>query len=288
MSVIGTAEALHRLQQRNARAIRDAVDDLAAAKLSGDPRTYTRSFDALAALLRDEGQVGALLGAWRLLVEVDALKAKRSYADAIPPVISVEAEDAVASLLERRPELASTWQEVQAAWTERRGFALARSADVVLTGRIQTATQHALARGDSLAVATREIRRLAQEHGLEFSEGYAATVHRTVTASAFTEGRMRQARSPAVRAVAPGWRFDATLDPDVRPNHKAADGFVAHQDDPVWRELAPPLGFQCRCALALATAAEVRKAGAMTKDGTVRYRRAPAGAEPDEGFKALG
>ena len=48
-----------------------------------------------------------------------------------------------------------------------------------------------------------------------------------------------------------GLEFLATLDDNVRENHRAADGLIAAPEDPVWNSLSPPLGHNCRCTLRL-------------------------------------
>ncbi len=72
----------------------------------------------------------------------------------------------------------------------------------------------------------------------------------------------------------------------MRPNHLAADGFVAAVDDPVWQQLTPPLGFNCRCALAIVTKRKARQAGVIDEDGSAIFQAKPAGAGPDAGFRA--
>jgi SPP1 gp7 family putative phage head morphogenesis protein len=114
----------------------------------------------------------------------------------------------------------------------------------------------------------------------------ADTIFRTVTTAAYSEGRKSMADDPAVRAVVSGWRYDATLDSDVRPNHRAADNFSATLDDPVWRTLTPPLGFNCRCALSIVTPDEARAAGIVDRRGNPIYQSVPPGAGPDPGFRA--
>ena len=94
------------------------------------------------------------------------------------------------------------------------------------------------------------------------------------------------ADDPDIRRNLVGWRFDATNDSDVRHNHWAADGFMAVLDDPVWSQLRPPLGYNCRCALGVVTRRQGVKAGLIDRKGNVLIQRkaVPAGAGADPGF----
>lgn len=308
------------LQSRGVQPIVEALDRLVVAKLGRDNRVMLQALDGLGRVLRQTGSLSELLGRRRLLLEAkDIANGTRSlerrfgldltcgreslwradfvlslYADlprnAVPPVPSLNFAEAVESILERQPELAPGWRATQEAWTERRAFALARSADVILSDRLRLTAGRLLAEGRTLSEAVRVIRGEARRHDPEdagtFTEGYAATVYRTVSASAFTQGRIKQAQDPAVQAVTPGWRYTATRDNDVRPNHWRANGLIAWHDDPVWAGLTPPLGYNCRCVLELATRAELRQAGRLTDTGRVRAA-VPQGAGPDEGFVGL-
>lgn len=103
---------------------------------------------------------------------------------------------------------------------------------------------------------------------------------RTRVAEARTAGALAAGRAAKV-----GLRFVTMEDERVRPNHAAAEGFVAHARDPVWFGLAPPLGWRCRCGLALVDRDELQRRGlANAKGEPVRYRTMPAGAHADAGF----
>lgn len=99
----------------------------------------------------------------------------------------------------------------------------------------------------------------------------ADTAWNTMLAAAESAGRFRAAEELAARAPI-ALRFVAVHDDRVRPNHLACDGFTAHPSDPVWRFVAPPLGFNCRCKLVVQPVARVGP------------QRPPPGGGPDAGF----
>ena len=252
------------------------------------------------------GQVIAgadLLGRRRLQLEVDSIAKPQKFAAAAyaatPPsglffLPKVAFKEAVEDLLERVPEVAPGWRAAQEVYTEG-GFAAARAASDSIAGQIQRAVASAARNGHSQEGTERRILRalrsgesLAEELGIDpvgFTRAYADTVFRTVSSSSYARGRREQAKSPAVRKATAGWRYTAAMDEDTRENHRAADGLVAHFDDPIWSSLAPPLGYNCRCSLELVPTVELRVAGLADRSGEMTGRATrPPGAGADFGF----
>lgn len=277
-----SADALEQLQDRTATQVRDAMDRVVLSALKGSVSKQAQA--ELGQAVVRAAALADMLGRRALLQELDAKLGRRSYADDTTPLIAaVPFDQAIESLLSREPRLAEGWLEVQQVYTLEHGFSLARGMTEVLTDKVQLFLAQSMQQGASALDAERQLQFLASAHDVGFTSGYAQTVYRTNLNSAYTAGRMRQARTPAVRAVAPGFRFDAVGDADTRPNHKALDGFVALQNDPVWQTCSPPLGYNCRCTLALALRSEVEAAG-LVRGGRARSRPKPAGAGPDAGF----
>jgi len=68
-------------------------------------------------------------------------------------------------------------------------------------------------------------------------------------------------------------------------NHDAADGVILRVDNPEWRRIAPPLGYNCRCQVTLMSTPALRRMGRIGPDGQVIESRVPSGAFPDPGFR---
>lgn len=276
------ADALEQLQDRTATTVRDAMDGVVLSVLNGSSSKQAQA--KLGEAVVRAAAMADMLGRYALLKEFDAKVGRRSYSDEPTPLVpAVPFDEAIDALLSRDPRLATGWEEVQAIYTMDHGFSLARAMTQQLTDKVQLFLAQSMDQGSSALDAEQQLRFLASAHDVGFTRGYAQTVYRTNLNSAYTAGRMRQAKAPGVRSVAPGFRYDAVMDDDVRPNHRALDGFVALQNDPVWQQCSPPLGFNCRCTLALALRSEVEAAG-LLRGGRARARTKPAGAGPDPGF----
>lgn len=187
-------------------------------------------------------------------------------------------DEAVDDLISREPRLARSAKLVRKVYSREHGFALAKSTSLEVTKKIQRLLFDGLARGEAPERTREKIERLG------FSRAYAATVYRTNVSTAYAAGRFAQAFDPDVGAIVAGFRFTTSRDPDVRPNHAVAEGIIAGQDDPIWDWISPPLGYNCRCSLAIVTKAEARRLGLLRKDGFMRKARARMGAQADEGF----
>jgi len=202
--------------------------------------------------------------------------------------------EASEELLARHPEVAPGWRATQEVYAEG-GFAAARAASESVAAHVQKSVETAIRRGTSQELVERRILRAlrsgtaeALELGIDpsgFTRAYADTVFRTVSSSSYARGRRLQAETPGVRKATSGWRFTATQDGDTRPNHAATDGLVAHFDDPVWSNYAPPLGYNCRCSLELVPTRELSKLGLANRQGEMTARATPpAGGGADFGF----
>ena len=225
--------------------------------------------------------IADLFGRRRLALEVD--KATKGRAFQVP---QVPFEEAVQDILKRHPVIAKGWKATQEAYLKG-GFAIARSSSTKITAHVQGTIAQSIKQGLSPAAATKQILDKIREGDPEeftYSRSYAETVYRTNMASAYTRGRIEQAKDPVFKRQIGAWMYVTAGDVDVRDNHQAAHKFMAATEDPVWKELRPPLGYNCRCALELVGRREALRRGVVTEDG-FKAQRVPAGAGPDEGFK---
>jgi SPP1 gp7 family putative phage head morphogenesis protein len=163
---------------------------------------------------------------------------------------------------------------------QRHGFAVAYSTKVEVTQKVQAL----VAKGDEEGWDVAEGGRAIAELG-GWSQAYSETVFQTNLANAYTAGRFRQVDTPELGNVIGAFKFRTRRDSNVRPNHAAAEGLIASPDDEIWDRLAPPLGFRCRCGLAIVTFFELKRLG-LLKNGRVLRWSPPLinQAKRDKGF----
>lgn len=187
---------------------------------------------------------------------------------------------AVEDLLAREPMLALSAEAVRDAYGAQHGFALAKAMDLTITNAARDIVERGIREGRSSG-APETIAALG-----DWSRAYGATVYRTNVATAYSAGRQHEARFMRDAGLLAALRFSATLDSDVRPNHRAAHGLVADVDDPVWDQLSPPLGYNCRCAIFPVDAADIPPQS-LDAAGRLKLAAVPPGAGPDQqGFGA--
>lgn len=177
-------------------------------------------------------------------------------------------------------------------YSENRGvIAFAKSAEEAVTQRARELITQGIREGiperDIGRTLAFDVNRIRTETEA-WTEGYARMAFRTNLNDANAKGRLRQAQDPDVKAAIPALRYTAVGDSDTRPNHEAADGVILSVDNPAWRFMRPPFGYNCRCQLDFMSRPELRRKGRLDKAGNVIESRIPAAARPDEGFRSGG
>lgn len=292
---------------RYARAYSAALSDMFVAAVTNDRELALRAFENFAAAQRDSMALAEVLGA-RLALRVAASTLARHYAKDIGSTRSlvtfatqtimphVELAEAIEDMISRTPvtirrAAERTAERISQLYSDGRAVAFARSAETVVTLEAQEFITRALREGipegeagRKLALSVNEIRTRSEP----WTENYARMVFRTNVNTAVTAGRFRQVQDPDVREIIPAFRFDAVGDGDTRPNHKAADGVILKVDSAAWRNLAPPLGYNCRCQVSLVPRPELEALQRIDKRGEVIETRVPYDAKPDAGFRHAG
>jgi len=107
---------------------------------------------------------------------------------------------------------------------------------------------------------------------------HAETMYRTNVMREYNNGRFKQLQDPDVAEVFPALQLSAIIDGRQRSTHGKADGLVFMADDPIWKQLTPPNGFNCRCTIIPVNAFD------FTRDMLNSYDDIPSGY-PDPNFK---
>ena len=312
---------LEDLSGRYARAYAEAVQDLLVQMARKNRSALEAARKRLAKVIAETMGVGEVLGASLVLrsaaSEVNDLVAVSEFQAMQTPsgytVLAVKANlvafantatqtilprvtftEAVEDMVERTPTTIRdaarrTAENIARLYGEGSGgvarVAFVRSAEQAVTERVQGFIAEAIKEGisevDFANTAAKKLRAMSAD----WAESYARMAFRTNLNTSVTAGRFRQAQDPDIKAVIPAFRFDAVMDGDTRDNHGAADGLIMSVDNPDWRRISPPLGYNCRCQVSLVGRPEMRRRGRLNADGSVKEDQVPSGAFPDPGFR---
>lgn len=238
--MISAQDELDHFWDRKATLFADAFLELAEARLDGGKR-YSSAFEDLSELTRHTLILSNLFGRKRMLMEADAVRERSKYdAEEKTPLSRLIFEEAIDSLVRAEPRLAESSEELSRMYSTENVFGMVRSMDLILTKRVQEALGSIMRRGEGIEDASKVMREIGP-----FTKSYADNVYRTNLSTNYTLGRRQQAEDEDVQKVVPAFRFTTHYDDGrIRPNHHAADGFIAATNDPAWRIYSPPLGFQ--------------------------------------------
>lgn len=305
MRVIEATKFLEDVSGHYAKPYAAAVSDMLVAMATG--KDLDKSRRKVGEIMRQTMGVAEVLGASITLRQVSgALGESMSFQSSaqaslstysvystqtiIPSVTFQEALDAYVARapVTLKESAERTAEAIAELYSRENVVAFAKSAEDSVTREVQRMIGRAMEEGThendaARAIASRvdEIREASEP----WSEAYARMAFRTNVNTAVTDGRMRQAQDPAVKAVAPAFRYDAVGDMDTRHNHAAMDGVIMRTDNPHWQRLKPPIGWSCRCSLSLVTVPQLRRMGKIGEGGIVLEDEPPAGAHPDPGFR---
>lgn len=280
--------------ERRGAVVASGLLELARSKFRGSDARQ-KALSNMARVISHTLMLSDLYGRRRTLLEADWVGRKRQprFAEIgvdVNPIDPLPFTEAVEDLVDRDPRLASGWREVSRMYTESHAFAMARSADLNVTRRVQSEIEKLMREGKSTYDVEQAILDIGQSSEMgavrDWTRSYAATVYRTNASTGYNNGRFVQAFDPVVRDVIPALEFAATLDDRTRPNHRAAHGLIAGVEDPIWRYLRPPLAWQCRCAADFVDRFELEDRGLIEGDRVKRYEPPTLSqARPDEGFR---
>lgn len=146
------------------------------------------------------------------------------------------------------------------------GFIARRLASERLQEVARQSIARLLAQDMTLAEVTRAIRAAeapeVQALGIApAADHYLANVIRTNVATAYGHGRHEAMSDPAVVSLRPYRQFWTAGDSRVRPGHRALHSLVFEADGELAARYAPPLYYQCRCAMTTLSTRQFEKRG---------------------------
>lgn len=85
------------------------------------------------------------------------------------------------------------------------------------------------------------------------------TIFQTNMQSAYMAGRWRELSEQT--GTRPYWQYVAVRDAQTRPSHEALHGKVFRWDDPIWKVIWPPNGYNCRCSVRALSERDLQRRG---------------------------
>ncbi len=110
------------------------------------------------------------------------------------------------------------------------------------------------------------------------------TLMRTQVQLANSAGRWEADQDQGVQEILWGYRYVTVGDDRVRPAHAALEGIQLPKDDPRWRTLFPPNGFNCRCVAIKSFKDEPQRARIKAPRTTAVIDGKRIQVRPDPGF----
>lgn len=293
--MISPQDELEKFLDRKGVLFSQALLNLVSARFESMERA--QAMDELAGLIQKTLMITDMHGRYRILKEADAVRERHAalarfseIPDSANPIGGLPFIEAIEDMISREPRLASGWEEVSRLYNTQKVFALARSASNKITERVQKEVTALVFAGKSTHEVENAILDIGKSAEMgevrNWTRAYAATVYRTNAATGYSNGRFEQAKDPEVAEVIPALRFSSLHDARTRPHHEAADGLIAATDDPVWKRMRAPAGWNCRCSCDFVSVFDLERMN-LIQNGKVKAYYPPnfAAAHPDPGFR---
>lgn len=214
-------------------------------------------------------------------------------------ILGLEPAAAIEYLKGKGYQITWDWQEMLDEAHEK-AFTVAKAMRLDLLSDIRAALETSLEKGQTLKQFVTELQPVLEAQGwwgkqvIVDSQGNGElvqlgsprrlkTIYQANLQSAYMAGR--RAEQEATVDTHPYWQYVAILDGKTRPSHRALAGKVYRADDPIWKAIYPPNGFNCRCrVVALSEAAmKRRKLTLVYSAGTVRTETVEVGVNKRTG-----
>lgn len=213
-------------------------------------------------------------------VALDPTPAFADVAAQILPFTSIEPEAAMEIFRQKYAVTREAFDRMAKRYRAS-AFTIARVESIALIEKVQIEVDRAIAQGLSQQQFTSNAEEVLRAAGVTLDPFHIETVFRTNVLSAYGAGRLSQQLQ--VKRALPYWEYVTVRDSRVRDEHAALHGFLARWDDPVWKRIYPPNGYNCRCGVRVHTqAAGERLAADRGQDlGKSGLKRLPAGVRID-------
>lgn len=198
---------------------------------------------------------------------------------------SLPFEEAIKYLRDKINMPTERWTDIMRAAHDR-AFVVAGAAKADLLNDLHAMINEAIKGKIELAEFRAGFDKAVKKYGWNYkgSRGWrTATIFNTNMSVAYSAGREKQRRDPAIMQEFPYDRYRTMDDGRVRPEHKAWNNTVLPANDPWWKTHTPPNGWGCRCwkePVAGSERSALVGQGARTEapdDGTYEYKNPSTG-----------
>lgn len=212
------------------------------------------------------------------------------FAEGLDPVLGFAAAiEAVGAAI---PVPTQTWNELQGS-DQSWAFTVAGIMQADVLNDIQAAVKKSVEGGSTFKDFKASFEDAYSRTGLSpLAPWRARLVLNQNVSNAYQSGRYERQEDPEYQKVAPYREYAHGFSDSPRPGHLALDGFVAKIDDPVWKDIFPPNGFNCSCRVFTLTQGQFDRGNYSLSDslpsvnGSSAVRLANGAIVPvaDEGF----
>jgi|GEM_PF-3075745 len=189
-------------------------------------------------------------------------------------------DDALAFFRARTPMPAGAFYALEAQ-ARQKAFTVSNVAQMQMVQQVLDSIERALDQGMDLESWREEIGpalEAAWQGTVQHPAFRLELIYRNAVQTAFSHGRVRQMRDPAVTALRPFWLFDAILDGRTTDQCSARDGVLLPADDPWWATNTPPIHHACRSGIrSLRKSQADRRGGVNPPDREVELNPPGAG-----------
>jgi len=246
------AEAQDRERRRIERATADAVQAIGRSMRVAGLRAWSNGADVVQAVLAETETFEALLVEAMTVAHMQGRIAsgKRAAAEIGARRKTASALTEAAEYLRKRLELSPEQVQTIIARYGPEAARVTRGMSSAVEAQVQAAVAEIVETGQHVQEGMGTIRQALDAAGVTNTQPFLLeTITRTQIQLAYGAGRWNANEDPAIQEILWGYEYVTVGDDRVRPNHEALDGTILPKDDPLWEEVWPPNGFNCRCAV---------------------------------------
>ena len=157
--------------------------------------------------------------------------------------------EAIDFVRDKIPIPTKTWSDITNAM-HGRAFVIAGANNTEIVSDFHESIIKAIESGTDITAFRKDFDAIVKKHGWSYNgkRGWRSSIMLdTNLSTAYSAGREKQRRTPAVVKAFPNNTYRTMDDGRVRPFHRSWNNVTLPHDDPWWNTHLPPNGWRCRC-----------------------------------------